>query len=72
MPRHATPTQVDQFFTPSEACARLRIGRTKLHEELKSGRLPFLRIGRAVRIGEAALARWVAERMSVRQADMQA
>jgi len=71
MPR-ATPASVDQFFTPAEACARLRIGRTTLHHELVAGRLPCLRVGRAVRIPEAALARCVAERLSVRPKDMAA
>lgn len=63
------PTSVDQFFTPAQACARLAIGRTTLHEEIKAGRLCVLRIGRAVRIGEAELARWIDERMSVRPKD---
>lgn len=65
----ARAVAVDQFFTPAQACARLCIGRTTLHEEIKAGRLVVLRIGRAVRIGEAELARWVAERMSVRPKD---
>lgn len=60
---------VDQFFTRAEACARLRIGPTTLHHELVSGRLPCLRVGRAVRIAESDLARWISDRMSVRPTD---
>jgi excisionase family DNA binding protein len=63
---------VDQFLSVPAACARLGVGRTTLRAEIRAGRLVVLRIGRAVRIGEGELARWVGERLSVRPKDRRA
>ncbi len=60
---------VDQFFTVEQASARLRLGKTTLRDEIRAGRLVVLRVGRAVRIGESELARWIGERLSVRPKD---
>jgi excisionase family DNA binding protein len=60
---------VDQFFTPAQAAARLAVGMTTIREEIRSGRLVALRVGRAVRISETELARWIGERLSVRPKD---
>jgi excisionase family DNA binding protein len=42
-----------------EAAERLGLGRTKTYELVRSGVLPSLRLGRAVRIPVAALEAWV-------------
>jgi hypothetical protein len=42
---------------------------TTIRAEIREGRLIVLRVGRAVRIAEGELARWIAERLSVRPKD---
>jgi excisionase family DNA binding protein len=63
---------IDQFLSVPQACARLGLGRTTIREEIRAGRLVVLRVGRAVRISEGELSRWVGERLSVRPKDRRA
>lgn len=63
---------VEQFLTVDQACGRLGLGKTTLRDEIRAGRLVVLRVGRAVRIGETELARWVGERLSQRTKDRRA
>ncbi|MQM26636.1 excisionase family DNA-binding protein [Glycomyces albidus] len=41
---------VEPFYTVSEAGGILRLGRSKLYEEIAAGRLRFVKVGRATRI----------------------
>ncbi|MEU6858560.1 excisionase family DNA-binding protein [Glycomyces sp. NPDC046736] len=42
--------EVEPFYTVPEAGGILRLGRSKLYEELASGRLRFIKVGRSTRI----------------------
>jgi excisionase family DNA binding protein len=46
----------------AEVCARLSIGKSKLHQMIRAGRFPVspIRLGRAVRYSAADLSAWVA------------
>jgi excisionase family DNA binding protein len=48
------------LYRIEEAAQVLRIGRSKAYELIRSGELPVVRIGRAVRVPRAALEKWVA------------
>lgn len=57
------------LLTVTEACERLSCGKTYLREELiKSGRLPTVRLGRALRVPTAAVERLVQELVAQGQA----
>lgn len=47
------------LLTIEEAAGLLSMGRTKVYEELKSGRMRSVKIGRSRRIARAELERWV-------------
>lgn len=44
----------------AQTCRHLAFSRTKVHQLLKSGRLPSMKIGRSVRIPTAAVEEWLA------------
>lgn len=48
------------LYTVADVVAITRISRTKLYGEIQAGRLPVVRIGRAVRITREALEEWIA------------
>lgn len=50
-----------QLLRIEEACRRLSLGRSKVYELIHDGRLPVVRVGRAIRIPVTALNRFVAE-----------
>lgn len=41
-----------------EAAERVAVGRSTLYQEIESGALPVVRIGRSVRISDRALREW--------------
>jgi len=47
------------LLTVKDVEAELQLGRTRTYELVRSGELPVVRIGRAVRIPRDALRRWV-------------
>jgi excisionase family DNA binding protein len=49
------------LLRPDEAAELLGLGRSKLYALLKSGALPSVRLGGAVRVPAEALRRWVAQ-----------
>ncbi|WP_112133316.1 helix-turn-helix domain-containing protein [Glycomyces dulcitolivorans] len=49
-PVHFETLDVDPFYTVPEAGGILRLGRSKLYEEIAAGRLRFIKVGRATRI----------------------
>ena len=52
-----------RLFTPDQARApeRLNCGRTKLYELIREGKLRVVKIGRALRISESEIDRFVRE-----------
>lgn len=50
----------DDYMTPADVSARLRIAKSALYERLSRGEIPHVRFGRAIRIREAELARYLA------------
>ncbi len=50
------------LLTPREVEAELRLGRTRTYQLLRSGEIPSLRVGRAIRVPRAALERWISDR----------
>jgi len=48
-------------LTPTETCRRIGIGRTKMYELLKAGKIPHLRVGRRILIPVRELEEWVHE-----------
>ena len=55
-----TPLQV-KLLTVKETAAVLRVKPQWVYKMARSGALPNVRLGRQVRIDEAALQRWLAE-----------
>jgi excisionase family DNA binding protein len=43
------------WYTVPQACGKTSLGRSKLYELIRSGEIPTVRIGRAVRIPAKAL-----------------
>ena len=50
-----------QLLTSREVQAELHLGKTTVYEMLRSGALPSVRIGGAIRVPAADLDRWVQE-----------
>ena len=66
----AAPTPVDiapastrtpMLLTVRDVEAELQLGRTRTYELLRSGSIPVVRVGRALRVPRDALRRWVDE-----------
>ena len=53
------------LLTVKDLEAELQLGRTRTYELVRSGTLPVIRIGRAVRIPRDALRQWVEGQMQV-------
>jgi len=58
-PEQEGTAPLPRLLTLAEAAKVLRIGRTSAYERVRSGELPALRIGRAIRIPEPALRDWI-------------
>jgi excisionase family DNA binding protein len=54
-----------ELLRAEEAAIVLGIGRSKVFEMLRAGRLPVLRMGRSVRIPRRALAAWIEENTEI-------
>jgi excisionase family DNA binding protein len=55
----------DSLLTVKEVAERLRVGRTTVYELLAKRELPAIKIGRARRIPQSALDRWIAEQLDM-------
>jgi excisionase family DNA binding protein len=53
--------RVPMLLTVRDVEAELQLGRTRTYELLRSGSIPVIRVGRAVRVPRDALRRWVDE-----------
>lgn len=49
------------LMTIAEVQQATQLGRTKVYELIRTGQLPVVRIGRAVRVRRNALERWLAD-----------
>ena len=54
-------TRAPMLLTVRDVEAELQLGRTRTYELLRSGSLPVVRVGRALRVPREALRRWVDE-----------
>lgn len=52
----------DRLLSIDQACAALGLGRSRTYQEISSGRLPSIRVGRRRLVPAAAIARYIAER----------
>lgn len=57
---------METFLTVKEVARRLAVGRTTVYELIAKGDLVAIRIGRARRIPESALERWIAQQLDER------
>lgn len=46
-------------LTVEEAAQALHLGRNTVYELIRTGQIPSLRVGRAIRIPQAALQEWI-------------
>jgi excisionase family DNA binding protein len=71
MERHVVeaPTGIPLLLTAREVEASLQLGRTRTYALLRSGEIPVLRVGRAIRVSRLALEKWVEERSAAPYAD---
>lgn len=46
-------------LTVSEAAEALHLGRNTVYDLIRTGQIPSLRVGRAIRIPQAALNEWI-------------
>jgi excisionase family DNA binding protein len=53
------------LLTVKDVEDELQLGRTRTYELVRSGELPVVRIGRAVRVPRDSLRRWIEERASI-------
>lgn len=49
------------LLTARDIEVELQLGRTRTYELLRSGEIPVIRLGRAVRVSREALGRWIDE-----------
>lgn len=56
-PTHSRPTE--HFFTPAEVATRFRLSLRTIRRWIATEELPVMRFGRAVRISESDLARFL-------------
>jgi excisionase family DNA binding protein len=63
--RQGVPPRYSMLLTVKEVEAELQLGRTRTYEMLRSGEIPVIRIGRAVRVSRERLRQWIEERTLV-------
>ncbi len=62
----------ETFLTVKEVARRLAVGRTTVYELIAKRELVVIKIGRATRIPESALERWIAQQLEDRKEDTRA
>ncbi len=58
----------ETFLTVKEVAQRLAVGRTTVYELIAKRELTAIKIGRARRIPESALERWIAQQLNDKEA----
>ena len=64
--RRAVTSRPSMLLTARDVEAELQLGRTRTYELLRSGQIPVIRLGRAVRVSREWLEQWIAEQTSGR------
>ena len=57
---------MDRLLRMSEVADRLQIGESTAYQLAREGKLPVVRFGRAVRVEETSLQRWLQESVEFR------
>jgi len=57
---------VDQVYTVPEVAEYLKISKSKLYTMVRKNQIPYIRIGKNVRIVEKELVEWLEERRNER------
>ena len=55
------PAPMSMLLTVRDVAVALRLGRTRTYALLRSGEIPVIRVGRAVRVPREGLSRWIEE-----------
>jgi excisionase family DNA binding protein len=55
----SVPTQLPRLLTVEEFCDSTGLSKANAYKQVRLGRLPAVRIGRAVRISAAAAQEWI-------------
>lgn len=55
------PAPMSMLLTVRDVAVALQIGRTRTYALLRSGEIPVIRVGRAVRVPRDGLCRWIEE-----------
>jgi len=55
------PAPMSMLLTVRDVAVALRLGRTRTYALLRSGEIPVIRVGRAVRVPRDGLYRWIEE-----------
>ena len=55
------PASISMLLTVRDVAVALRLGRTRTYSLLRSGEIPVIRVGRAVRVPRDGLHRWIEE-----------
>jgi excisionase family DNA binding protein len=55
------PDPMSMLLTVRDVSVALRLGRTRTYALLRSGEIPVIRVGRAVRVPRDGLCRWIEE-----------
>ena len=59
---------MEKLFTIKQVCNQIGVGRSTVYRENEAGRLPFRKIGRATRIAESDVRKWL-DNLPVRGVD---
>lgn len=62
MNTESQPNQTPNLLTPADVAERLRVTRTWIYNEIKSGRLPSFRVGKLARVTEQDLSAYLEAR----------
>lgn len=57
------------LMTIADVQQATQLGRTKIYELMRDGELPFIKIGRSVRVRQEAFEQWLAEQEAKTKAD---
>ena len=55
------PAPMSMLLTARDVAVALRLGRTRTYALLRSGEIPVIRVGRALRVPRDGLSRWIEE-----------
>jgi len=53
------------ILTPNEVASALRLSRVYIYKLMREGKLPYLRIGKVIRLSREEVERWLEERRNL-------